>query len=168
MGEYEYFLYSVVGADLFGVMPREIKEALIAHVEKHNLTDRLHLKHTPEMIFDDHRLKDIARTERQTILSERALIMRDYARQRAYLTTAKNNASYIKGSIFYPKTATMLANIAAYRRIVLDQSFNLGKNTFGTQADAIPFTFRSDGTIRNGFGKIIPTGAVIDSRQWNK
>jgi hypothetical protein len=91
--------------------------------------------------------------------------MRHYATQRAYLSPdPASGERFIKGTIFYPTMETMKANIAVYRRIVLDQSFNLGKNTFGSQPDAIPFTFRSDGTVRNIDGKRIPLGAVIEGR----
>jgi hypothetical protein len=50
----------------------------------------------------------------------------------------------------------------------LDQSFNLGKVNFGNQPDAIPFTFRSDGSVRNEKGELIPAGRVIDSRPYNQ
>jgi hypothetical protein len=95
--------------------------------------------------------------------------MNHYASHRQYLfVDSQSGESYIKGSIFYPAEKTMLANIAGYRKIVLDQSFNLGKVTFGNQPDAIPFTFRSDGSVRNEKGELIPAGRVIDSRPYNQ
>lgn len=166
-GELEYFFYSVVGADLFGNMPREIKEELAAYAAKQELAKRLALKHEPALIFDDEILKDTPEPKRRAILKERAAVMRDYAGARAYLyRDEKTGEGFIKGSVFYPSTETMLANIAGYRRIVLDQSYNLGKNTFGSQPDAIPFTFRSDGTVRDARNELIPAGGVIDSRPW--
>jgi len=169
LGEYQYFLYSVVGADLFGVMPAEIRDELIKYSKDNGLRQKLDLKHKLVDIFNDHRLKNIARAERETILKERSLIMRHYASQYAYLKKqAGSEGCFIKGTLFYPSQKTMQANIAGYRRIVLDQSFNLGKNIFGSQSDIIPFTFRSDGSVRNGNNEIIPVGRVIDSRPWNK
>jgi hypothetical protein len=62
----------------------------------------------------------------------------------------------------------MKNNIALYRRIVLDQSYNLGKDVFGTESDHVPFTFRSDGEVLAADGSPIPVGAVITSRPYNE
>jgi hypothetical protein len=167
MGELEYFYYSVVGADLFGVMPGEIKTELLAYVNANNLEKELQLKTDLALIFDDDKLKATPKEKREGILQERAKIMRHYAKSRSYLYYDQDAGEhFIKGNIFYPTGKTMKANIAGYRRIVLDQSFNLGKNIFGTQPQAIPFTFRSDGTVKDGENRLIPVGAVITSRPW--
>ena len=95
--------------------------------------------------------------------------MRRFASRRAYLVhDPDTDADYINGKIFYPSPATALANIAGYRRIVLDQSFNLGKNVFGTQPGSIPFTFRSDGEVLDAERRPIPAGDVIESRPWGE
>ena len=157
-----------MGADLFGVMPDEIKNELMAYVKANNLKEELQLKTSLELIFDDEKLKSTPRKKRKEILQERAKIMRHYAKSLSYLYYNADAADhFIKGNIYYPTEKTMKANIAAYRRIVLDQSFNLGKNTFGTQPEAIPFTFRSDGTVEDGERRLFPVGAVITSRPWN-
>lgn len=169
MGELEYFYYTVVGADLYGVMPGEIKRELMAFAEKEGLVGQLNLVNSLEDIFDDEKLEMTERKKRMEILHERASIMRHYASSRSYLYhDAASGKDFIKGTIFYPNPDTAMTNIAGYRRIVLDQSFNLGKNVFGSQPEAIPFTFRSDGTVLNGYGEIIPLGGVIDSRPWGK
>jgi len=62
----------------------------------------------------------------------------------------------------------MKTNIELYRKIVLDQSYNLGKDVFGSESDHVPFTFRSDGTVKNAEGKIIPVGEIITSRPYNE
>ncbi len=166
-GELEYFYGSVVGADLFGVMPEEIKAELMAYAVDQKLPETLPLEHDLPTIFDDERLKNTPKRRRQAILRERARLMRHFAAAHAYLYhDSETGKDYIKGSVFYPSEKTMKAHIAGYRRVVLDQSFNLGKATFGTQADAIPFTFRSDGTVRNSERRLIPVGHVIDSRPW--
>lgn len=166
-GELEYFYYTVVGADLYGIMPEEIKSELKKYAEGNKLLAQLGLKNSLQDIFDDEKLKMIGKEKRQEILQERSKIMRHYASSRSYLyNDPESDKDYIKGSIFYPTQGTMRANIAGYRRIVLDQSFNLGKNVFGSQTEAIPFTFRSDGTVLDGEGKIIPVGSVIYSRPW--
>ncbi len=169
MGELEYFYYTVVGADLFGVMPAEIKSELIRYAEENNLVRTLGLQYRINDIFDDEKLKSAPKAKRKQIIHERSLIMRQYASSWSYLyKDSETGKHYIKGNIFYPTESTMLANIAAYRRIVLDQSYNLGKNVFGTQPEQIPFTFRSDGTILNSERKVIPLGHIIDSRPWNE
>jgi hypothetical protein len=170
MGELEYFYSTVVGADLFGVMPAEIKTELLQYAEDQNLASGIGLKHDLETIFDDHGLKSRPREEREPILRERAEVMKHYAGARAYLLPdpGPDATSFIKGSIFYPTESTMLANIAGYRRIVLDQSFNLGKHVFGTQPEHVPFTFRSDGTVLDADGQLIPAGAAIESRPWGE
>ncbi len=169
MGELEYFYYTVVGADLFGIMPVEIEEELIKYVEENNLVKELALKNDLNIIFDDDKLKNTAKDKRKEVLLERAQIMRHYASSRSYLYHDPASGNYyIKGNIFYPFEKTMKANIAGYMRIVLDQSFNLGKNIFGTQPGHIPFTFRSDGTVVDAEGKVIPVGAVIVSRPWGE
>lgn len=169
MGELEYFYYTVVGADLYGVMPGEIKTELMAFAEKEGLVRQLNLVNRLEDIFDDEKLEMTERKKRMEILHERASIMRHYASSLSYLThDASSGKDFIKGTIFSPNPNTALANIAHYRRIVLDQSFNLGKNVFGSQPEAIPFTFRSDGAVLNADRKIIPLGEVIDSRPWGE
>jgi hypothetical protein len=169
MGELEYFYYTVVGADLFGVMPVEIKTELIEYAEKNKLKNVLNLKNDFKDMFDDEKLKMTEKERRKEILYERSRIMRHYASSMSYLyRDGRSGYDYIKGKIFYPFPSTMLANIAGYRRIVLDQSFNLGKNVFGTQPEAIPFTFCSDGTVLDGEGRTIPISSVIDSRPWGE
>jgi len=169
MGELEYFSYTVVGADLFGIMPGEIKSELKNYAEEHKLLAQLGLKNSLQDIFDDEKLKRTGKEKRQEILQERVRIMRHYASSRSYLYYDPGSGKdFIRGNIFYPTEETMRANITGYRRIVLDQSFNLGKNVFRSQPEAIPFTFRSDGTVIDGEGKTIPVGAVIYSRPWGE
>lgn len=168
-GEMEYFYSSVVGADLFGIMPDEIKNELRNYADQNDLATQLKLTTKTHRILDDEFLKTAEKESRQRILLERARIMMHYASHRQYLfVDPKSGESYIKGNIFYPAQKTMLANIAGYRKIVLDQSFNLGKVAFGGQPDAIPFTFRSAGSVRNEKGEKIPAGQVIDSRPYNQ
>lgn len=168
MGEMGYFYYSVIGADLYGVMPNEIRNELIEYARQTNAVSRLGLQFTAEEVLDDEALKHFPKADRKPRLTERQKLMQDFSLQKGYLFIApENNASYIKGNLFYPSLATMKANINGYRKIVLDQSFNLGKDVFGVTDDHVPFTFRSDGTVLDEKGKIIPAGAVIYSRPYN-
>lgn len=169
MGELGYFFYSVVGADLYGVMPNEIKSKLTEYTMANGLKKKLNLKYSVSEILDDEILKRMPRDKRKPRLLERQKLMRHYSQSKSYLAHSKTDGNfYIKGNIFYPTPETMRANIQGYRKVVLDQSYNLGKDLFGSIADNIPFTFRSDGTVTDENGNIIPTGEVIYSRPYNK
>jgi hypothetical protein len=167
-GEMEYFNTTVVGADLYGVMPAEIELELKIYARRANLQTRLGLKHSIDELFDNEALKSLSAEHRISRLSDRQKIMRWYAEQKEYLYYDRNDdAYYLKGTIFYPSEATMKANINLYRKIVLDQSFNLGKDVFGTENQHVPFTFRSDGSVIDAEGNVIPAGEVITSRPYD-
>lgn len=164
-GELEYFYYTVVGADLYGVMPAEIGNELKRFTRSAGLEQQLGLEHTVDEIFNDDLLKNMSRDERKNRLLERQRSMRNYADQKEYLYYDRHDdAYYVKGNIFYPSEETMKNNIQLYRKIVLDQSYNLGKDVFGAEQTHVPFTFRSDGTVRDADGNIILAGHVITSR----
>ncbi len=169
MGELGYFYYTVVGADLFGVMPEEFKAELMDYAVERNLREALGLTHSLKEIFGDDKLKAMERDARREILLERQKITRYYASDKGYLyNDPRSGKTLIKGTVFYPTPATMREKIASYYKIVLDQSFNLGKNSFGEQPEGIPFTFRSDGTVLDADRKPIAVGQVIDSRPWGE
>jgi hypothetical protein len=167
MGELGYFYYTVVGADLYGVMPAEIRNELISYALENNLSKSLNLTHNIREIFNDEILKNMGKNQRIERLRERQAVMRHYSSSLAYLDHDPNmNKYFIKGSIFFPSLQTMQKNIQMYRRIVLDQSYNHGKDVFGTEAEHVPFTFRSDGTVLDENNFPIPTGMVIYSRPY--
>jgi hypothetical protein len=169
MGELGYFYYTVVGADLYGVMPVEIREELMNYAKQINLKKDLGIDFNPLEILDDEILKTMSRVERKPRLLARQKLMRQYSRNKEYLAyNATDDKFFIKGNIFYPTNETMKANIQGYRKIVLDQSFNLGKDVFGSDANHIPFTFRSDGNVLDEKERIIPVGQVIYSRPYNE
>ena len=166
-GELELFYHTVVGADLYGVMPREIAAELMRHAREHDLVRRLGLAHAVAETLDDEALKTMAAEGRRSRLLERQAVLRDYAARREYLAEDRGDGRHhVKGTIFYPGDETMKANIHLYRKIVLDQSYNLGKDVFGTESGHIPFTFRSDGTVRDAGGRLIPAGEVITGRPY--
>ena len=169
MGELGYFYYTVVGADLYGVMPGEVESEIRDYAMRENLAAELNLDHSLDEISDDAALRFLGKGERQSRLQERQAIMRHYAASGEYLYfDAQADEYYIKGSIFYPSVETMHRNIQMYRSIVLDQSYNLGKDVFGAEPEHVPFTFRSDGTVFDMDGAIIPVGAVITSRPFDE
>jgi len=167
MGERGYFYHTVVGADLYGVMPEEIGNELRRYATAN--ADAIGLGHPIHEIFDDGLLKNLSREDRKSRLIDRQKVMRSYVAAFKYLYRDEDNGSYyLKGSLFYPSEKTMKRNIQLYRKIVLDQSFNLGKDVFGSESDDTPFTFRSDGAVKNAEGNIIPAGEIITSRPYNE
>jgi hypothetical protein len=168
LGELGYFFYSVVGADLYGVMPNEIRMELLKFAESNNIENKLSLTYSIADILNDEILKYLSKDERKPRLLERQKLMLYYSQSKAYLRHNKTDSNlYVKGEILYPNVETMKSNIQGYRKVVLDQSFNLGKDLFGSISSNIPFTFRSDGTVVDENGKTIPTGNVIYSRPYN-
>lgn len=167
MGEFGLFFYAVIGANLYGVMPTEIAGELELYATAHQKS--LGLQYPIDTIFDDNLFKNMAAAERRAHLLDRQKVMRAYVVNRDYLEQDKKTGkSYIKGNLLYPSQDTMQMNISLYRKIVLDQSYNLGKDVFGAEADNVPFTLRSDGTVKNNAGKIIPIGGIITSRPYDK
>ncbi|MBN2492589.1 MAG: hypothetical protein JXQ29_17210 [Planctomycetes bacterium] len=168
-GELGHFFHSVSGADLYGVLPREIAADLERHALANDLARVLNLRHPLAEILDDERLSAMGRKDRESRLRERQAILRHYARSLSYLEHDRDeDAWYIKGAVFYPTDHTMQLNIQLYRKIVLDQSFHLGKDVFGTERTHVPFTFRSDGTVLDARREVIPVGAVITSRPYDR
>ncbi|MFA5648370.1 MAG: hypothetical protein WC951_08660 [Bacteroidales bacterium] len=167
MGEQGYFYSSVVGADLYGVMPSEIAAELARFAETVNLKE-LGITYKISEILDDEVLKSLDMPQRKPRLLARQKLMKQYSMQKEYLWYSATNDNYfIKGNIFYPTPQTMKANIQGYRKVVLDQSYNLGKDVFGSNDSHVPFTFRSDGTILDENMQIIPVGQVIYSRPYD-
>lgn len=165
MGELGYFYHTVIGAELFGAMTAEIKNELMLFAQKSNLD----LPFSASTILDDEALKWMPKEERMPRLLARQTLMRAYVKNLEYMEYCNEDDNYyIKGEIFYPMPETMKGNIQGYRKIVLDQSFNLGKDVFGSSADHVPFTFRSDGTVVDETGATIPVGKVIYSRPYNE
>lgn len=167
MGELGYFYHAVVGADLYGIMPNEVANELKAYARANEKS--LELKHELSEIFDDDKLKLMKKDERKSRLIDREKVMRAYVATLNYLYSDEESGNhYIKGNLFYPSKASMKANIQLYRNIVIDQSYNLGKDVFGYENDNTPFTFRSDGTVKNAQGQLIPVGEIIVSRPYDE
>jgi hypothetical protein len=167
MGELGFFYHVVVGADLYGVLPTEIADALRAFAA--DKAGSLELKHNVGVILDDDRLKGMGKNLREEHLLERQKVMRAFVADLAYLSHDQETGTLrVKGNMLYPSKETMKGNIQLYRKIVLDQSFNLGKDVFGSEEAHVPFTFRSDGTVKNAEGRIIPVGEVITSRPYDE
>jgi hypothetical protein len=126
------------------------------------------LKNQLDAVFNDGLLTNMPSEKRKTHLLDRRKVMRSYVADLAYLAHDPDTGrSHVKGTLLYPSFDTMKNNIFLYRKIVLDQSFNLGKDVFGTESDNVPFTFRSDGTVKDADGLIIPVGEIITSRPYD-
>jgi len=167
LGELGFSYHVVVGADLYGVMPREIADELKFFARGQKAA--LDLKRDIHAVFSDESLQKMAMHERKAHLLERQKIMRAFVAGRQYLQLdSQSNELFIKGGLLYPSEETMKSNIELYRRIVIDQSYNLGKDVFGDEPGNVPFTFRSDGCSKDATGKLIPVGGIITSRPYNE
>lgn len=167
LGEMGFFYKVVVGADLFGVMPQEVADTLKAFAAKN--PDKAVLDKEVDAVLDDSLLTHMPGEERKLHLTERQKLMRSFVDEKAYLAPAENGDDlFILGRLLYPTETTMKTNLQLYRQIVLDQSFNLGKEVFGSEEGHVPFTFRSDGSTKNAQGEVIPLGEIISSRPFDE
>lgn len=166
-GEKEYFLATAASSDLFGNLSNELKADLLKFAaESEWETEAVR---DVQALLDDARLRETGSALRKQIMQERRNLLRRYAERGGYLMTGgENGQAFIKGAVFYPGPETVRANIALYRRIVLDQSFNLGKYVFGYTQINVPLNFISDGTIQNADGELIPAGDIILSRPFGE
>jgi hypothetical protein len=122
-------------------------------------------------IFDDDLLKNMAAAERRAHLLDRQKVMRSYVASRGYLDQDEKagDSYYIKGSLLYPSPANDEETTSdSIGRLCFDQSYNLGKDVFGSESGNVPFTLRSDGTAKNAAGEIIPVGEIIVSRPYDE
>ncbi len=166
-GEKEYFLTAAASSDLFGNLSNELKADVMQFAEKNGWETAI--VRDVQALLDDTRLRKTGHALRKQIMQERRRLLRRYAEQGGYLMAGgEKEQAFIKGAVFYPEPDTVRTNIALYRRIVLDQSFNLGKYVFGYIQTAVPMNFISDGTIQNADGELIPAGDVFLSRPYGE
>ncbi|MBU0720474.1 hypothetical protein KJ877_03970 [bacterium] len=123
MGEYRYFLDHVVGASLFGDMPKSMERYLHSVIQKSNgYSDTM-----PSLEFSSvSKLKEI-----QTL---RLKLIREFTHKKDYLD--KNR--YIQSALLYPTRSESLDAAAGYKKVVVTQRYTKGKDYFGE----VPFTFK--------------------------
>lgn len=152
-GEFGYFLKHVVGANLYGMMPKSMETFLVQHITKAN------------GYSDDW--KELDTTHPETLVSQQRLhvkLMQTFVARKAYLT----NESLIEPALFYPTPKEALHGAINYRKVVATQRFTLGKDVF----DTTPFTFRYYRDAHEGYthldGSAYQIGDIITDRPIEK
>ncbi len=164
MGEYRKFLNHVVGASLYGDMPKSMERYLNETISKSNgYSDNF-----PTLEFESVE-------ELKSIQEKRLQLIREFTAKKGYLT----NEGYIQAPLLYPTLSESLNTAKGYRKIVATQRYKLGKDYFGetlftykyyrdtntsyTHIDGTPYTlgetitdrpFHTEETILWGVGKV--------------
>lgn len=148
-GEFRYFLETVVGASLYGDMPRAIE----AHLSREIRRDQGYAEDWPALDASHVEAFQNAQSRRQSLL--RAMTARGRHLE---------SDGTIVGALFYPPRADALAGAARYRQVVVTQSYNKGKDVF----EQTPVTFRYLRAADEGFlhqdGRPYAVGEVIVDR----
>lgn len=152
MGEFRYFLNHVVGASLYGDMPKLMEEYLKTIVTKKNA----YSDDFPSLVFDD--VYKFRKTQ-----EKRLKLIREFTKRKGYLTTE----GFIQGALLYPSLDASLKSIEGYRKIVSTQRYRYGKDYF----EQIPFTYKYYRDKKNGFTHIDGTpykiGELITDRPYD-
>lgn len=135
MGEYRKFLNHVVGASLYGDMPKSMEMYLKSVIVKENgYSDNF-----PALVFEDvEGLKSIQET--------RYKLIREFTSKKAYLT----QEGYIQAPLLYPTLEESLRGAKGYRKIVATQRYTKGKDYFWETI----FTYRYYRDTNNSFTHI--------------
>jgi hypothetical protein len=153
IGEFRYFLNHVVGASLYGDMPKLMEKFLKEKITIINgYSDNF-----PELKFDN---VEVLRKAQE----KRLKLIREFTKRKDYLT----KDGYIQSSLIYPSFNNSLESIEGYRKIVATQRYKYGKDYF----ENTPFTFKYYRDKENSFnhisGKPYELGEIITDRPYDK
>jgi hypothetical protein len=153
IGEFRYFLNHVVGASLYGNMPKSMEEYLKNRIQK----SKGYSDNFPSLNFHTP-------VELKRIQTLRLKLMREFTAKKEYLT----DDGYIQAPLLYPSKDEALAKAKGYRKIVATQRYNQGKDYFGNT----PFSFKYFRDKNNSFTHIddkmpYQFGEVITDRPYN-
>ncbi len=164
IGEYRKFLNHVVGASLYGDMPKSMEAYLMSVITKANgYSDNF-----PLLVFENV-------TQLKAIQEKRFALMREFTASKNYLTAD----GFLQAPLLYPTLEESLKGAKGYRKVVATQRYTKGKDYFGetiftykytrdantsfTHIDGTPYTFgetiidrpyRTDETIFWGVGNV--------------
>lgn len=122
-GEYRHFLDTVVGASLYGDMPKSMDKFFAQNVRQ----SRGYWVDWPMVNTQNADAFVSAQRIRQQL-------MREFTRRSEHL----NLQGHIKGELLYPPREDALAAARRYRMVVVTQSYHLGKDVF----EELPVSFR--------------------------
>lgn len=116
IGEYRKFLNHVVGASLYGDMPKSMEAYLAGVITKTNgYSDDF-----PALTFES-----VAKL--RTIQAMRLKLIREFTGKKEYL----NKDGYIQAPLLYPTLEESLQAAKRYRKVVATQRYTKGKDYFG-------------------------------------
>ena len=143
IGEYRKFLNHVVGASLYGDMPKSMETYLKNIITKTNgYSDNF-----PALEFESvEKLK--------TIQKLRLKLVRDFTATKAYLT----NEAYIQAPLLYPTLEESLKASKRYRKVVATQRYSQGKDYFGETI----FTYKYYRDVNSSFTHIDGTPYIFE------
>lgn len=155
-GEFRVFLDYVVGASLYGDMPKTVEAYLANQISKKNgyAADWPNL----EPLIDAKDAEGIKQAQ-----ALRLKLMRDFTTRRGHL----DSEGRIQPQLFLPTRQNALASAGRYRQVVVTQRYDFGKDVF----PETPFTLLYLRTKDVGFdhqnGKPYELGEVITDRPIN-
>lgn len=116
IGEYRKFLNHVVGASLYGDMPKSMETYLRAVITKANG----YSENFPALEFESvEELKEIQES--------RLRLIREFTSKKEYLTSE----GFIQAPLLYPTLQESLNGAKGYRKVVATQRYTKGKDYFG-------------------------------------
>lgn len=152
-GEFGYFLKHVVGANLYGVMPKSMEAFLMEQITKergYSANWRTLDFTNPDTLEEQQRLH-------RTFMGE-------FVAKKAYLS----NEGFIQPRLLYPTEEEALNGAIGYRKIVATQRFTLGKDVFAQT----PFTYRYMRNAKEAYAHLDGTpykiGEIITDRPIEK
>ncbi|MGD9888818.1 MAG: hypothetical protein AB7S56_06075 [Halothiobacillaceae bacterium] len=155
-GEFRVFLDYVVGASLYGDMPKTVEDYLVAHI-----TQAQGYSNNWPALEPLLAAKDAEGIKQAQAL--RLKLMRDFTARNEYL----DSMGRIRPELFLPTRQNALAGAARYRQVVVTQRYDFGKDVF----PETPFTLRYLRTPDVGFahqdGTPYQLGDIITDRPIN-
>lgn len=153
IGEFRYFLNHVVGASLYGDMPKSMETYLHKTIQK----SKGYSQDFPSLNFNT-----ASSLKESQILRQK--LMHEFTEKKSYL----DDDGYIQAPLLYPTKNEALENAQGYRKIVATQRYNLGKDYF----KATPFSlkyYREEPTAFTHIDDKTPYtfGEVITDRPYN-
>ncbi|MEA1914783.1 MAG: hypothetical protein U9N30_05655, partial [Campylobacterota bacterium] len=152
IGEFRYFLDHVVGASLYGDMPKAMEQFLQSKIVK---------KNGYSSDFPSLDLNSVLSLKRSQKL--RLKLIREFTAKKDYLNAYGN----IHAELLYPSLKSSLETAKGYRKIVATQRYRYGKDYF----KETPFTYKYYRDKKNGFTHIDGTpykfGETITDRPYD-
>lgn len=152
IGEYRKFLNHVVGASLYGNMPKSMQSYLQGVITKVNgYSDNF-----PALEFESvEQLK--------TIQEMRLKLIREFTAKKAYL----NNEGYIQAALLYPTLEESLGGAKGYRKVVATQRYTKGKDYFGETIFTYKYFRDTNSSFTHIDGTTYEFGETITDRPYH-